>query len=90
MLTGLGVIDVLIEALATNVVGSPQAVGVLIFALLLIFGIMLRLPFILNLLLLLPVQIVLVAFGYTYNVVGAIHIFLILMVLGFNFLRQKQ
>jgi len=87
---GLGIIDKTIEALITGVVGSPQAVGLIFITMLFIFGVMLRLPMILILILLIPINAVLIAFGYLYGIVGAIHILLILFVLGFNFLKQKQ
>ena len=86
---GLGVIDKVVEALISGVVGSPEAVGLILFFLLFIFGVMLRLPMLLILLLLLPINMVLMAFGYLYGVVSAIHILLILFVLGFTFLKQK-
>ena len=89
-LTGLGVIDKVVEALTVYVVGSPQGVGTIIFSLLFIFGVMLRLPIIIILLLLLPINIILVALGYIYVVITAVHVLLILFVLGFTFLRQKQ
>jgi len=89
-LTGLGLIDKVIEALSVYVVGSPQGVGTMFFSLLFIFGIMLRLPMLIILLLLLPINIILVAFRYIYVVVTAVHVLLILFVLGFTFLRQKQ
>ena len=88
--TGTGSIDVAFENLTIYVLGSPTATGLYLITLLLIGAMMLRIDFILALIALIPVNIVLAAYGMISPVAAGIHIIVVFIAFALAFFFQKN
>jgi len=75
--------------LSMYVFSSPQATGVYLLTFLFFALMMFRIEFAIGLIILIPVDVVLISYGYMVPLVGGLHILICLFVLGFRFLRQK-
>lgn len=87
--TGSGSLDIAFDYLAIYVFGSPEAVGLYFFTLLFIGAMMLRIDFVVALVALVPVNVVLVAYGMITPVVAGLHIIIVFVAFALAFFRDK-
>lgn len=78
-----------VQYLGIYVFGTPEATGVYLLTFLFLALMMFRIEFSIGLVLLIPLDVVLIAAGYMVPLVGGLHILIVLMILGFNFMRPK-
>lgn len=87
--TGTGNLDNAFEYLTIYVLGSDLATGLYFLTLLLVFGYMMRINTLVLLVALLPVNIVLFAYGKIFPLAAGLHILIVLFILGLNFFKTN-
>lgn len=87
--TGTGSLDVAYQYLTIYVLGSPTATGLYLITLLLIGAMMLEIDFILALVALIPVNIVLAAYGMISPLAAGLHIIIVFVAFALAFFRAK-
>lgn len=88
--TGTGSLDVAYTYLTVYVLGSPTATGLYLITLLLIGAMMLKIDFILALVALIPINIVLVAYGMVSPLAAGLHIIIVFIAFALAFFFQKN
>lgn len=89
ILTGTGSLDVAFQYLAIYVFGSPEAVGLYLITLLFVGAMMLRIDFVLALVALIPLNIVLMAYGMINPLAAGLHIIIVFVAFALAFFRSK-
>lgn len=88
--TGTGSLDVAFQYLSIYIFGSGTATSLYLVTLLFIGAMMFRINFVVGLVLLLPINIVLTAYGYLSPLVGGLHVMLLFVAFAVAFFRSKH
>jgi len=87
---GSGLLDSVLQNIGQYIFASPQAAGLYFLTLIFIGAVMLRIEFTIALIITIPLNIILLANGSINNIVAAVHIILVLIILGLAFFRSKS